>query len=148
MFYRGVKKLFDFSEINDLIEVPAYFHLAHAQDGAVQENILPSCEFWMKAGAYFKQTGKPATNDHLTARRTGNPRQNFEQGAFACAVAPDYADHVALIDVETNVLQGPEASEFEFGSVSIAAREAGKWRFDAALKQFADVINLPRSLLA
>ena len=57
VFYRGVKKLFDFGEINNLIEVPAYFHLAHAQDGAIQENILPSSEFWMKAGAYFKQTG-------------------------------------------------------------------------------------------
>jgi len=34
--------------------------------------------------------------------------QDFEQCAFACAVAADDADHIAFFDIEVDVFESPE----------------------------------------
>ena len=40
--------------------------------------------------------------------RLGDARENFQERAFAGAVPPDDADHLAVFDVKRHVLESPD----------------------------------------
>jgi hypothetical protein len=45
---------------------------------------------------------------HAPLRRLGDPAQDFQERAFARAVAPDDAHHFAPFDLKGNILERPE----------------------------------------
>ena len=47
----------DFGTGNNFIEFALNLRFRHAQGRAVQEGVLPGCEFGMEAGAHFQQAG-------------------------------------------------------------------------------------------
>ena len=86
----------------------------HAQNGAVEEDVLPSGEFLMKSGADLQEARDPAIDADSTLGGNGDAAQNFQQRALAGAVAADDADHFALLDAERNILQGPKVHLLQF----------------------------------
>src|SRR5690606_11793969 len=49
-----------------------------------------------------------AINIHIARAWLGDARKDFEQGAFACAVAPDDAHDFPMLDLKGNILQRPD----------------------------------------
>lgn len=61
-------ELFDFREVDDLVEYPVDLPLGHAQDGTVQIHVLAPGQLRMKASPDFQQTAD-ATPDFRSPRR-------------------------------------------------------------------------------
>ncbi len=77
-------------------------------DGAVQENILPACQFRVEARTYFQQAGNTPLHANAAGGGGGCPAEYFQQGAFPCAVTADNAQHLALLYVEVHITQCPD----------------------------------------
>ena len=103
-----IDELFDLGEIHDLVEFALDFNPLHAQDGAVQVDVLAPGQFGVEAGAHLEQAGDAALDLDPPAGGGGDAREDLEQGALAGAVAPDDPQHLALLDFERNVLERPE----------------------------------------
>ena len=59
---RGVEEFLDLGEGDDLVEFAADLGAGHAEDGAVQVDVLAAGQFGVKAGADFEQAGDPAVD--------------------------------------------------------------------------------------
>ena len=108
VLHRRVEKFFDLGKGDDFIELLADFPLRHAEDGAVEEDVLPSGELRMEAGADLEQARNASPQRDPPLRRLGDAAQNLEQRAFSGAVAADDAENLALLDLEAHILERPE----------------------------------------
>src|SRR5258706_13599787 len=108
MFDGCLDKLFQFGEADDAVKRLFHLYFFHAQNRPVQENIFSSCQFRMETGAYFNHRGDAAVNFHITGTRFSYTSQEFQNSTLARAVAADKANGLTLLDLEGNVLQGPE----------------------------------------
>ena len=63
---RRVDELLDPGEVDDLVELSPDLGAAHAEDGAVEIDVLAPGEFGMKAGADFEQAGDAALDGHAS----------------------------------------------------------------------------------
>src|SRR5262245_49272124 len=107
MFYGRVDKLFDLRESHYLVEFLFDLSVAHTQDRAVQENILPTSQFLVKARAHFQKRSYPAVNIRIALSWFSDSRKNLEQCAFARTVATDNAYDLAVFDFERDTLKRP-----------------------------------------
>ena len=74
----------------------------------------------MEAGADLQQAADAALNLDLAAGGGGDAREDFEQGAFAGAIAADDAEDLALANLEADVAQGPEFATDAVAVVGVA----------------------------
>src|SRR5246127_1372346 len=103
-----IEELLDLGEGDDLVEFAFDLDPAHAEDRAVQEDVFATGQFGMKSGANLEQAGHTASKYHPPSRRFGDAAQDLEQRAFARAVAADNSQDLALLDLETDILERPE----------------------------------------
>ena len=61
----------------------------------------------MEAGADFQQTGHAAVEHHAAVGGLGDAAENFQQRAFARPVAADDAHDFAVLDIERDIVEGP-----------------------------------------
>ena len=66
----------------------------------------------MEAGADLQQRADAAVELGAAGGRLRDPREDLQQGALAGAVAADDADDLAALDLEGDVLEGPERVRF------------------------------------
>ena len=59
---RRVEEFLDLGEGDDLVELPADLGAAHAEDGAVEIDVLAAGQLGMKAGADFEQARDAAAH--------------------------------------------------------------------------------------
>src|ERR1051325_2498955 len=76
--HRGVDKSFQLGKSNNLIEVPRDLFPFHPEDRSIQEYVLTTGKFRMKAGPYSEQAGDPTIQFDATGSRFRNARKNFE----------------------------------------------------------------------
>src|SRR5258708_5396339 len=107
-----VDEFFQFGKRHDFIEFARDLRLAHAQDCAGKEGVLPPGQFGMEAGADFEKGADAAANLRPAFRRPRNPRQDLQQRRFPCSVAADEAKHFAFFHFQGNVFQRPECFVF------------------------------------
>ena len=81
---------------------------AHAEDRAVQKNVLAAGQLGMKSGADLEQRADAAEQFALACRRPRDARQDLQQRALAGAVAADDADHFAAADLEIDAVERPD----------------------------------------
>ena len=62
----------------------------------------------MKAGADLQEGADPTAHDDLALRWVGDAGEDLEDGALAGAVPADDAEDLAALDLEVDVLEGPE----------------------------------------
>ena len=62
----------------------------------------------MEAGANLQQAGDAATGLDAAGGGGGDAAEELQQGALAGTVLTDNADNIALLDLEVDVLQGPD----------------------------------------
>src|SRR5215213_8794934 len=110
MFDRGIEKLFNFREGDDLVELAINLRLSHAEYRAIEINVFPTGELGVKACADFQQrTDTPVDHGDSSSWRS-NARQYLQQRALACAVEPDDTDHFTTLDFERDILERPDIS--------------------------------------
>lgn len=107
-FDRSVQKFFHTGKIHDLIEFTTDFCPAHTKDGAIEEDIFPSCELGMKPRAYFQQAGYTSAQSNLASAGLSDAGKKLEQCGFSRTVAADDADSIPRHDVEADILESPE----------------------------------------
>ena len=120
-----IHKLLDLGKVDDLVELAVDLGLLHAEDGAVEIDVLAPGELGMEAGADLQQAADAALDLDLAAGGGGDARQDFEQGALAGAVAADDAKDLALADLEADVAQGPQLAADAVAVVGLADLEQG-----------------------
>jgi hypothetical protein len=92
------QELLDPGEADDLVEAPAYLPTPHSQDRAHQEDVLPTGQLGVKAGAHVEQGADAATRARLTAARLCYSGEDLEQGGLPCPIRPDDSDRLSLRD--------------------------------------------------
>ena len=107
-FDRRIDELSDFGELHDPVELLGHLGARHAEDGAVEINVLAAGQLAVETGADLEQTGQLSAQTELSARRCCDLADHFEQGRFARAVATDDSDYLALIDRKRDVAKSPE----------------------------------------
>jgi hypothetical protein len=112
---RRIEEVFHFRERHDLVELAGNLAAAHPQDAAVHVDVLAARQLGVKAGPHFQEAPHPAAELDPPARRLGDPREDFQKRALARAVAADDADDLARLDLEGDVLEGPELVAGEAG---------------------------------
>ena len=123
--HRRVDELLDLGERDDLVELPADFRLAHAEDRAVQKDVLPAGQLGVKTGADLEQARHAPAQGDLAGRRRGDPRQDLQQRRFAGAVAADDADDLARAERRTTRLGAPRTPSSRSCSGSTPGRARG-----------------------
>ena len=73
----------------------------------------------MEARTNLQQRANTPTGTDFASSWCGDLAQKFQQGALACAVLADNAHHIALFDLEINVLQSPYIIALAFGTTII-----------------------------
>ncbi len=116
---RGVDEFLYAREIDDLVELAIDLLLPHAEDGAVQVDVLAAGQLGVEAGADLQQAGDPAADFGPSAARLGNSGENLEQGRLAGPVAPDDPQHLTLAHLEGDVAQRPQHA---FGRLGVRFR--------------------------
>ena len=106
-FYRGVDVAFYPGKVNDFVKLAGDFFFGHAEDGPVEVDVFAAGKVGVKAGAYFEQAGYPAPHGNAAGSGFGDAAQQFEQGAFAGAVAANDAEHFAGLYTKVDVFQCP-----------------------------------------
>src|SRR5271157_2900667 len=84
-----VEKILNFREIDNLIEFLGNLSVRHAQNGAVEKNVLAPGELLMKSSTYFEEACGPAIDPEPTFGRNCNTTQKFEECTLAGSVATD-----------------------------------------------------------
>ena len=98
-----------FGELDDLVEALADLGPAHAEDGAVEEDVLAPGQLGVEAGPDLEQRADAAGHLGPAGARLGDPREQFQQRALAGAVVADQADRFAALDLEGDVFAAPRA---------------------------------------
>ena len=90
---RRVEEPLDLGEGDDLVELARDLGARHAEDGAVEVDVLAAGQLGVKAGADFEQARRRGRGSSTRpSRRLGDARQDLQQRALAGAVAADDAD--------------------------------------------------------
>jgi hypothetical protein len=125
-FHRRIEELFDAGEVDDGVELFLDFGAFHAEDGAIEEDIFAAGEFGVEAGADFEERADAAVEFDGAGGGFGDAGEDFEEGGLAGAVAADDAHDFTGLDVEGDVLEGPEV--FGGGGGFAAGAEAAEGR--------------------
>src|SRR6476659_1524544 len=108
MLDRLIDKFFHLGEGYYLVELLGDLRARHAQDCAVQINILPAGQFRMKTGADFEQRADATVEFDPSCGRLRDPRQQFQERGLTRAVSSDDAYYFAGVNVEVNFFQRPK----------------------------------------
>ena len=108
MLHRRVEKSLDAGERDDRIELAANLGAGHAQDRAVEEDVLAPGQLLIESGADFQQAADAAVEIDLPLGHLGDARQNLQQRALARAVDADERQRLAAPHVERHVSERPE----------------------------------------
>ncbi len=96
------------AKADDFIEFPPDFGMTHAENRAIQIDVLAAREFRMKTGSDFEKARDTTLDRNAPGARLGDARENFQQGRLACTVAADDAENLATLDVKAHILERPE----------------------------------------
>ena len=85
-------------------------HLAarQPQNDAVELDVLAAGQLGVKPGAEIDQRSDPTRRAHLSAGRSGDARQQLQQGGLARAVVADQPDRFARLQAQADVAQRPQ----------------------------------------
>ena len=103
-----VHEALDPGELDDLVEALRDLAALHAEDRAVQVDVLAPGELRMEAGADLEQAPDAPADLDAPARRRGDAREHLQQRRLAGAVAADDPEHLALLDLERHVAERPD----------------------------------------
>ena len=105
---RRIDEALDLGEGDDLVELRADLRPPHAEDGAVEVDVLGAGQLGMESGADLQQRADAAADLGGAGRGMADPGEQLEQRALAGAVGSDDAEDLASGHVEAHVPDGPD----------------------------------------
>ena len=78
----------DLGERDDLVELAVDLGLRHAEDRAVEVDVLAAGQLGVKAGADLQQRGDPAAEPDAPVGRLGDPAEDLQQRPLAAPLRP------------------------------------------------------------
>ena len=103
-----VEELGDAREVHDLGQLLLDLLPLHAEDRAVQVDVLATRELGVEPGPDLEQAPDATTDLRAALRRRGDPGQDLEKRRLAGAVPADQAEHLALLHLEGDVPERPD----------------------------------------
>ena len=122
----GVNEVFEAGELNNLLKLSVDFFGAHANDGAVEIDILAAAQLGVEADPHFEQRAHFAKDLHLAFCGASQARNDLEQSAFSGAVFANDSKDVPVVEAEVDVFEGPKGGTLMSGRM--AFREEGPRR--------------------
>src|SRR5262245_56667039 len=110
--HRRIQESLQLSEGNNLVEFLADLGAAHAEDGAVEVNVLAACELGVEAGADLEQARHPATDGDAASAGLGDAREDLQEGRLSGAVAANDPHHFPASYLERDLSQRRELLHF------------------------------------
>ena len=105
---RRIDEFADPREVDDPVHRGVDLPPGHAQDGAVEPDVLASRQLPVEPGSELEQC-RDATTDHdAPARGSVDPGQHLQGGRLPRAVVTDQAEGAAAFDRERGVMECPE----------------------------------------
>ena len=102
---RGIDEVADLGKFDDLSHLGVDLAAGHAQDRAVQVDVLAAGHFGMEAGTDLQHRRHASVQVDVARRGRGNMGQQLEQRGLARTVRADDADGLALVDGEADAVQ-------------------------------------------
>ena len=93
---------------DDLVEPADDLGPAHAEDGAVQEDVLATRQLVVEPRADLEQRAHAAVDLDGARRRLRDSREDLQERALARPVSADDADDLAALDLEGDVPERPD----------------------------------------
>ena len=106
--HRRVEELLHSRELCDLRQLGLDLAALHAEDRAVQEDVLPARELGMEAGPDLEQAADAAADRGSALGRSRDAGEDLEQRRLAGAVSPDDPERLAFLEVERDVPESPD----------------------------------------
>ena len=106
--HRRVDEPLDAGELDDLVEAPLDLAALHAEDRAVQVDVLTAGELLVETGADLEQAADATANLGPACRRRSDPGEDLQQRRLSCAVAADDAEDLSLRHLERDVAERPD----------------------------------------
>src|SRR5262249_55102476 len=107
---RSVHELLDPRELDDVRVLALDLAPAHAENRAVEVDVLAAGELRVEPGADLEEAADPPADLGAAAGGRRDPGQDLEKGGLAGAVAADHAQHFTLPDGKGDPVQGPDVA--------------------------------------
>ena len=111
VLHRLIDETLDAGEVYDRVQLGVDLLLAHAQDRAVEVDVLAARQLGVEAGADLKHGGHASRRGDCSPVRGEDLRDALEQRRLARTVVSEQAEGLALRDLEGDVVKGPELLE-------------------------------------
>ena len=105
---RRVQEPLDLGELDDLVELAPYLLAAHAEDDAVEEDVLPARQLRMEPGPDLEEAADAAPHLDAPLGRLRDPAEDLQEGRLPGAVSPDDPEPLSPSELEAEVAQRPE----------------------------------------
>ena len=102
-----VQERLNLGEGNDRVEFPGYLSPGHAEDGAIQVDVLSPSQLLVEPNTDLKKAADSPSQGDPSRVRLSNPAEDLQQGRLACPIATDDPNNFSGLDLERDVLQGP-----------------------------------------
>ena len=103
-----VDELLDPGELDDVVEALLDLAALHAEDRAVEEDVLAARELRVEARADLEQAADASADLGAARGRRRDPREDLQERRLPGAVASDDAEDLALGHLERDVLERPD----------------------------------------
>ena len=99
----GVYVPFASGKVNDFVELARNLRLGHAHDGTVHIDVLATGHLWMETGANLQKGSDTSAGADGSDRRSGDFREELQQGALPRTVFANDTHHVTLFYLEVYI---------------------------------------------
>src|SRR5262245_18316061 len=96
--YWRVEEPHDLREVHDLVKLLADLRPCHAENTAIEINVLLSCKLGMETSADLEQARHATLYGDSARRGLRDPREDFQKRRFAGPVTTDDAYHLTALD--------------------------------------------------
>jgi hypothetical protein len=86
--FTGVSRTSDLAELDDLVELGLDLAAVHAEDRAVEVDVLTAGEFRVEPVPTLQQRADAAAHDRLALRRLDDSAKHLEQRGFTAPLRP------------------------------------------------------------
>src|SRR5262249_17244480 len=109
-FYRHVEKVADLTELDNGWDLSRHFAIRHAQDRAVEKNILAAGQIGVEPGTHLDQRRQTSAQSNAAFAGGRYPGSKLQHGRLSRSVRTDNTERLAAPDLETHIVERPEIS--------------------------------------
>src|ERR1035437_6931669 len=103
-----IDEVADFGESGDVLVALVDLAGGESEDGAVEVDVIAAAEFGVESGAEFEQGGDASVDTDRAGGGMKDSGDHLQQRALSGAIFADNAERFAALDLEADIVEGPE----------------------------------------